>query len=154
MGLVSLVEVAQAMTTWEPVGGRMRSIAGLHGCTLLDDSYNANPASMAAALDTLRHVSGRRIAVLGDMAELGADSARLHAGLDVGGLDAVLLLGDDMKALSALRDDVRHMSDVSQVVTALGKMGLGSGDTILIKGSRCMHMERVVDALKEVGDAV
>jgi len=154
MQLASLAEVAQAMSTWEPVGGRMRSIAGLHGCTLLDDSYNANPASMAAALDTLRHVSGRRIAVLGDMAELGADSGRLHAGLDVSGLDAVLLVGDEMNALSALPDEVRHMADVPQVVTALRGMGLGKGDTLLIKGSRCMHMERVVDALREGGDAV
>ena len=154
MKLASLTEVAQAMATWEPVGGRMRNIAGLHGCTLLDDSYNANPASMAAALDTLRHVSGRRIAVLGDMAELGADSARLHAGLDVSGLDAVLLVGDEMNALSALHDEVYHMADVEQLVTALRKMGLGSGDTLLVKGSRCMHMERVVDALREGGDAV
>jgi len=154
MRLASLTEVAQAMDTWEPVGGRMRSIAGLHGCTLLDDSYNANPASMAAALDTLRHVSGRRIAVLGDMAELGADSARLHAGLDVSGLDAVLLLGDEMNGLSTLSDEVHHMADVSQVVTALRGMGLGSEDTLLVKGSRCMHMERVVDALREGSDAV
>jgi len=154
LGFASLAEVGQAMGTWQAVGGRMRSLAGVGGCILLDDSYNANPASMAAALDTLRHLSGRRIAVLGDMAELGRDSARLHAGLDVGGLDAVLLVGDEMRALSAQNSAVRHINDVQQVVSALLEMALGMDDTVLVKGSRCMRMERVVDALQEGGDAV
>jgi len=154
LALASLSEVAQAMATWQPVTGRMRSLEGIGGCTLLDDSYNANPASMSAALETIRQMPGRRIAVLGDMAELGSDSLRLHAGLDVSGLDEVLLVGGQMRALSDASVGTRYMPDVQHAVAALLKMNLGSSDTVLVKGSRCMHMERVVDALKEAGDAL
>lgn len=154
LGLATLEEVGEAMGQWQAVGGRMRMIAGTGGCTLLDDSYNANPASMLAALDTLRRLPGRRIAVLGDMAELGKDSSRLHAGLDVSGLDAVLLVGDEMRSLAAVQSGAEHLGSMGEVVDRLFSMQPGSGDTVLIKGSRCMHMERVVDALAESGDAV
>ena len=126
----------------------MRSIAGVGGCRILDDSYNANPASMQAALDTLKSLPGRRIAVLGDMAELGRDSASLHAGLDVEGVDIVLLLGSEMQHLSEKFPSARHMQDVEQLWRALGDLQLNANDTLLIKGSRCMHMEQVVRALQ------
>jgi len=92
--------------------------------------------------------------VLGDMAELGRDSAALHAGLRVDGLDAVLLLGAQMRYLAASHAGARHMDDVGSVEKALRGMGLNENDTLLVKGSRCMRMERVIDALKEGGDAV
>lgn len=152
--LASLQEVADAMRSWQAVGGRMQSLKGTGGCTVLDDSYNANPVSMQAALDTLRSLSGRRIAVLGDMAELGRDSAALHAGLCVDGLDEVLLLGPQMRHLAASAAEVRHMHDVEQVQKVLRGMGLNENDTLLVKGSRCMRMERVVEGLREAGDAV
>jgi len=154
LGLATLCESADAMQNWQPVGGRLKSLKGTGGCTVLDDSYNANPVSMQAALDTLRSLSGRRIAVLGDMAELGRDSAALHAGLRVDGLDAVLLLGAQMRYLAASHAGARHMDDVGSVEKALRGMGLNENDTLLVKGSRCMRMERVIDALKEGGDAV
>jgi UDP-N-acetylmuramoyl-tripeptide--D-alanyl-D-alanine ligase len=154
LGFASLQEVAAAMGSWQAVGGRMHSLMGLGGSHLLDDSYNANPASMAVALDTLRHMTGRRIAVLGDMAELGRDSAALHAGLDISGLDVVLLVGVQMRALAALHSKARHMTDVDQALAALLEMNLGKGDTLLIKGSRSMHMERVVAGLRDGRHAV
>ena len=154
LGFASLQEVGAAMASWQAVSGRMRSLTGMGGCHLLDDSYNANPASMAVALDTLRHMSGRRIAVLGDMAELGRDSAALHAGLDIGGLNTVLLVGEQMRALATAHAKARHMADIDQTLAALVEMNLGKGDTVLIKGSRCMHMERVVDGLRDGCDAI
>jgi len=154
LGFASLQEVGAAMPSWQPVSGRMRSLTGTGGCHLLDDSYNANPASMAVALDTLRHMSGRRIAVLGDMAELGSESAALHAGLDISGLDAVLLVGEQMRALASAHSKARHMADIDQALAALVQMNLGKGDTLLIKGSRSMHMERVVDGLRDGCHAV
>jgi len=154
LNLASLAEVGKAMASWQAVGGRMRSLAGVGGCTLLDDSYNANPASMQAALDTLRRMSARRIAVLGDMAELGRDSSALHAGLDISGLDVVLLVGDEMRALSRQHAGVRHVDSAEQALEEVMAMQPGKGDTLLIKGSRCMHMEQVVSGLREVGDAV
>ncbi|MDQ6965643.1 MAG: UDP-N-acetylmuramoyl-tripeptide--D-alanyl-D-alanine ligase [Mariprofundaceae bacterium] len=159
LGLASLKEVADAMCSWEPVVGRMRSITGTGGCRILDDSYNANPASMQAALDTLKSLSGRRIAVLGDMAELGRDSAGLHAGLNIENLDVVLLLGAEMQHLSEKSPIASHMQDVKQAAGALRDLQLNENDTVLIKGSRCMRMELVVNALangaqQEVGNAV
>jgi len=159
LGLASLQEIVDAMRSWQPVGGRMHSITGTGGCRVLDDSYNANPASMQAALDTLKSLSGRRIAVLGDMAELGRDSAALHAGLNVEGVDVVLLLGAEMRYLSRKYPAAGYMQDIEQVSDALRELELNANDTVLIKGSRCMHMEQVVNALSNgaqqgVGNAV
>jgi len=154
LGLACLQEVGEALASWQAVDGRLLNLTGVGGSTLLDDSYNANPASMRAALDTLRRLPGRRIAVLGDMAELGRDSARLHAGLDVSGLDVVLLIGREMHALSQRHADVRHVSDVQQALALLVALKPGRDDTLLIKGSRCMHMEQLVNGLREGGDAV
>lgn len=154
LGLASLQQIADAMQGWQAVGGRMRSLKGEGGCTVLDDTYNANPASMQAALDTLKSLPGRRMAVLGDMAELGADSTALHAALDVEGLDVVLLVGDEMRNLSAVSGAARPVRDVGQALEALHALHLNEQDTVLVKGSRCMRMERVVEGLREVGDAV
>ncbi|MDQ6972299.1 MAG: UDP-N-acetylmuramoyl-tripeptide--D-alanyl-D-alanine ligase [Mariprofundaceae bacterium] len=159
IGVADLQAIGAALATWQTVGGRMHSLVCQGGSRLLDDSYNANPASMAAALDTLRGLSGRRIAVLGDMAELGPDTDALHAGLDISGLDVVLLLGDAMRALAARSGtyggtDVRHMNSVAEVLQALAKLKPEAGDTLLVKASRCMHLEDVVNAMQECDDAV
>jgi len=147
LGLASLADVASAMGNWQAVGGRMQSLTGSGGCSVLDDSYNANPASMQAAIDTLRSLNGRRIAVLGDMAELGSDSAVLHAGLNVRDLDTVLLLGDQMRHLAEANPETVHADGIGQVLEALRLMRLGDNDSVLVKGSRCMRMEQIVRAL-------
>jgi len=159
IGVTDLQAIGEALATWQAVDGRMHSLVSQSGSRLLDDSYNANPASMAAALDTLRSLDGRRIAVLGDMAELGPDTDALHAGLDISGLDAVLLLGDAMRALATRCErlggaDVRHMGSVAEVLQVLAELKPGAGDTVLVKASRCMHLEDVVNAMLEANDAV
>lgn len=134
------------------LGGRDNPIV------LIDESYNANPASMAAALDLLGMRqpagAGRRIAVLGDMLELGEHAARLHAGL-AGAVresrsDLVFLGGPEMEALAgelAGSDGVRYCADTGR----LSEMVLdaaGPGDIIMVKSSKGIGFSAIVDALK------
>ncbi len=123
---------------------------------VLDDTYNANPDSMAQALDMLAAQPGRHIAVLGDMLELGTNAAALHA--EVGrraatsGIEHLLVVGPDMAhaataaAAAGLGARARHFGDLESLVIALHAL-LRPGDAVLVKGSRGSRMERVVAAL-------
>jgi UDP-N-acetylmuramoyl-tripeptide--D-alanyl-D-alanine ligase len=131
-----------------PVGDRV----------ILDDCYNASPLSMRAALDALAAISApgqRRVAVLGDMLELGPDSARLHA--EVGDYaaaraDEVIAVGPAAAHLaSAARAHlgaahVAHAEGVDQAAARAVEVS-GPGDVVLVKASRGMQLERVIDAL-------
>jgi len=152
----SLVEVVDALADWQPVHGRLQRRQGRHGITVLDDSYNANPVSMQAAIDTLRALPGRSIAVLGDMAELGETSQTAHAELDIDALDAVYLIGAQMQALADKHDEARWFASTAEALQALSGAGFAEGDTVLVKASRSMHLESVVELLccGEVADAV
>ncbi len=136
------------------MNGRMHQLNGTNACTILDDSYNANPASMAAALNTLRQMPGRRIAVLGDMAELGAETVRLHAEVDVSEIELVIAVGEQIRVLATLQADICPVNDAEQALSMLRDLQLGRNDVLLVKGSRCMHMERIVNGLTGGGDAV
>ncbi|MET0597604.1 MAG: UDP-N-acetylmuramoylalanyl-D-glutamyl-2,6-diaminopimelate--D-alanyl-D-alanine ligase [Mesorhizobium sp.] len=124
---------------------------------LIDESYNANPTSMKAALELLGATpvtgTGRRIAVLGDMLELGAQSRALHAGLAdalvATGTDLVYLAGPDMAALAEALPEgfpVVHRATVDEL-TALLVEGVGPGDAVMVKSSNRMGFSRLVDAL-------
>ena len=137
-----------------PGGGRFE---------LIDDSYNANPSSLRAAVAVLGSSrpgnGGRRIAVLGDMLELGAEGERLHAGLaqpiEDAGIDLVFSCGSLMAALAeALPPALRggHASD-SQSLAPEVVAALGPGDVVLVKGSLGSRMAVVVEALKGIGGA-
>ncbi|MCA2981372.1 MAG: UDP-N-acetylmuramoyl-tripeptide--D-alanyl-D-alanine ligase [Myxococcaceae bacterium] len=135
---------------------RLQLLDARGGVTVVDDCYNANPASMEAALETLTALSsaGRPVAVLGDMLELGADEARAHQQLGVAASDraqVVAFFGPRMKAAHAqaakrLGEAARHFDDVG-ALTAWLSGALAPGDVVLVKGSRGMRLERVVDAL-------
>jgi UDP-N-acetylmuramoyl-tripeptide--D-alanyl-D-alanine ligase len=126
---------------------------------LIDESYNANPASMRAALAVLATVPrtefGRRIAVLGDMLELGAEAQRLHVGLkeaiDAAGTDLVFACGPDMKLLFAALDPARQgtwtprSEDLEEPLLA----SLAPGDVVMIKGSNGSRMGPVADVLRK-----
>ncbi|HEX6218787.1 MAG TPA: UDP-N-acetylmuramoyl-tripeptide--D-alanyl-D-alanine ligase, partial [Sphingomicrobium sp.] len=123
---------------------------------LIDESYNANPASMAATLKSLgaESVTGRRIAVLGPMRELGAHGPALHAGLadPVRGakVGAVILVGEDMRPLAdALGDDVQVslVDDVDAATEALTAM-MRPGDAVLVKASNSIGLAKLVEAVK------
>lgn len=143
-----------------PAGrGRRREIALKGGTvTLLDESYNANPASMAAAIALLGLQPGRRIAVLGDMLELGAQGPQLHralrAPLEAAGVARVFTCGALMAALAeALPDAMRgaHAAD-SAALAPLVVDALEPGDVVLVKGSLGSGMRRIVEALERAGE--
>ena len=153
---LSLTEVARGLGAAPPVKGRCvwRETGGVH---ILDDTYNANPVSLRAALETVgaRRRSGRLVVVLGDMLELGeiADEAHREAGRQVASLGADEFLGVGPRARLAVEEaharglgEARHVSTFEDTVAHLLKR-LASGDVVLVKGSRGMRLERVVDAL-------
>jgi UDP-N-acetylmuramoyl-tripeptide--D-alanyl-D-alanine ligase len=121
---------------------------------LIDESYNANPASMAATLGVLgQQRAERRIAVLGDMRELGSKSAGFHADLleplKAANVDYALLVGEEMKALAFALEgkiDFEHVPDAAAALDRLSGL-IAPGDAVLIKGSNAIGLARVVEAL-------
>jgi len=142
-------EIADALAGWKTAPGRMQVLPGAHGSTIIHDAYNANPASMNAALETVRRMPGRHFSVLGDMAELGEASRALHAALDVSGMDDLVLVGGRMKALAEECSAAQWVPDVDAAVLTAKTLHLRAGDVVLVKGSRCMGLEKVVDALAQ-----
>jgi UDP-N-acetylmuramoyl-tripeptide--D-alanyl-D-alanine ligase len=132
------------------------------GVTVIDDCYNANPSSMGVALDALSGlaVESRAIAVLGDMLELGAGEAGEHSVIGVKASDQVGLIaffGERMKvahaqAVKKLKGNARHFMEIEPLVEWL-KSQLRPGDVVLVKGSRGMKLERVVEALTGAASA-
>jgi UDP-N-acetylmuramoyl-tripeptide--D-alanyl-D-alanine ligase len=157
---------AAALADLRAEGGRgaARRIQAVFGAfTLVDDAYNANPASMAAAFSTLSArapgAGGRRVAVLGDMLELGPDERAYHAGLaeplEKAGIDLVFAAGPRMSALiEALPPPVRggYAESAEALIPQLVE-NLRAGDVVLVKGSNGSRMSRVVDALSGLGAA-
>ena len=125
---------------------------------LLDDSYNANPTSMEAALDVLAASNGRRrIAFLGDMKELGPQEAAMHAGMAevsaMAQVDQVHCIGPLMKALHEALPDTKKglwFETSAEMAEHLPEL-IESGDTVLAKGSLSMALARIVDGLRKMG---
>jgi len=134
-----------------PVRGRLRAVAGKGGATLIDDSYNANPGSVRAALDHLAALGGQRILVLGNMAELGTTARALHREIGEyarGRCDSLLAIGDlATEAAAAFGATARSVPDI-HAACALLEPQLANGVTVLIKGSRVMGLDRLVKALE------
>jgi UDP-N-acetylmuramoyl-tripeptide--D-alanyl-D-alanine ligase len=164
MGVADVFGVARErvlarLSTSVGVPGRM-SVRICSGVTVLDDTYNANPDSMIAALATLRSMEvaagGRRVAVLGDMAELGEQTEAAHRELAAHfvGLDHVYVIGDSMQAAADAAvggGNVTVFPDLNRVIDALSG-DFRSGDVVLFKGSRSAGLERVIDALFPDGE--
>jgi len=143
--------IVEGLERAPPVPGRLSLQPMEGGWTLIDDSYNANPGSTAAAIDTLALAKGERWLLLGDMAELGPDAARLHA--QVGelararGIDRLYATGPlSASAVQAFGEGARHF-DSQQALADAAIANLKPGVTVLIKGSRSSAMERVVAVL-------
>jgi len=136
-------------------GQRHRISAGAGTALLIDESYNANPASMTATLKSFaaENVSGRRIVVLGVMRELGRDSDEYHAALAepvmAAGTDYALLVGDEMRALAKALGPRVKMEHVPDAASALDRLegAIGPGDAILVKGSNSIGLAALVEAL-------
>jgi UDP-N-acetylmuramoyl-tripeptide--D-alanyl-D-alanine ligase len=144
-------QIRDGLESVRPVAGRLCPRRRADGLWVVDDTYNANPDSVAAAARVLAAAPGRRMLVLGDLAELGADSGRLHA--EVGslvrsaGIDLLWTVGAASGAASAaFGAGGRHFAAQAQLADAL-RESVGPGDYLLVKGSRSARMERIVDAL-------
>ncbi len=149
---IPLPTITTALQNFGGVAGRLQRKAGCAGATLIDDTYNANPASMRAALEVLAKADGQRVFVLGDMGELGADAAQFHR--DIGrsarelGIAKLFALGELSKGAAAeFGAGAQHFVTLENLCAALTPE-LDSNTTVLIKGSRFMQMERVVKQLQ------
>ncbi len=145
-----LAEIAAGLASVAPLPGRMFPVPASAGARLIDDSYNANPLSVQAAIDVLAELPGERILVLGDMGELGDQALALHAACGAAaraaGIDRLLTLGPlSVAAATAFGSDALPCRELPQLLDALTSL-LRPGVTALIKGSRSAGMERVVQA--------
>ncbi|WP_345540333.1 UDP-N-acetylmuramoyl-tripeptide--D-alanyl-D-alanine ligase [Variovorax defluvii] len=156
---VSIDKIAEGLAAFEPVKGRSRAselkLADGRALTLVDDSYNANPDSVRVAVDVLSGLPGPRLLVLGDMGEVGDRGPEFHA--EVGawaaerGIDALFALGEaSVHATSAYTRgggaEARHFNDIDTLNAAVLAQ-LPRIASVLVKGSRFMRMERVVQAI-------
>lgn len=159
---VARAEAATRLASFRGVPGRL-AVRAAAGVTIADDTYNANPSSMTAALAWFARLPlrGRKAVALGDMLELGEDSARHHEALghEVAalGFARVVFTGEAMRAAFAaaspvLRDAARHVPSSAEAADDLAAW-VRAGDAVLVKGSRGMRMERVVEALAAREDA-
>jgi len=150
---VPLASIKSGLENVSPIKGRLQLKTGKQGARIIDDTYNANPTSLSAALNVLSHFAGSRYLVLGDMAELGETAAQLHK--DAGelarraGIDGLFTIGEfSINALQGFGSDSFHFDSYDALDKALMNI-LNKDTTILIKGSRAMQMERVVNTLIE-----
>ena len=143
--------VAAGLAAARPVTGRLQSQLGASGVHIIDDTYNANPSSLAAALDTLAMMPGKKILVLGDMAELGDETDAWHSwagqAARAAGIVELFAVGKLTRlAAKSFGEGAHHLTDGQALVKALLPR-LEPGVTILVKGSRCMAMESIVAEL-------
>ena len=150
---VGFDDICGGLEAVSPVGGRLHPVRAVGGATLFDDSYNANPLSVVAAAEFIAALPGESCLVLGDMKELGDDAAKLHR--EVGeaarasGVDRLFAYGDlASNAAEGFGENARWYASLDALVDELCD-SLSSEVNVLVKGSRSMRMERVVDALRE-----
>jgi UDP-N-acetylmuramoyl-tripeptide--D-alanyl-D-alanine ligase len=146
----SLDAIRSGLAGFTGVKGRLQRKPGLHGALFIDDTYNANPDSVKAAITVLSQLTGRKILVLGDMAELGDASAAFHAELGLvarqSGIDQLFTLGELSKpAAQAFGSGGLHYERIEELLADL-EIQLAPNVNVLVKGSRTMKMERVVDS--------
>lgn len=153
---VAPATIAAGLARFEGIKGRLQAKRAISGATLIDDTYNANPESVRAAVSVLGQSPGRKLLVLGDMGELGGEGARLHTEIGeaarVAGVDRLLTLGKlSEHAAKAFGGGAQHFTQVEDLLAEI-ETALGPQVTVLVKGSRFMQMERVVKAFAEQGE--
>ena len=143
--------ISRGLAEFRPYTGRLQVKKTSEGMTVIDDSYNANPDSVRAAIDVLAGASGRTVLVLGDMGEVGDEGPDFHS--EVGryarerGISSVLALGESTAhTVAAFGTGARHFATIEDLAAALERVR-DPGTTVLVKGSRFMRMERVVAGL-------
>jgi UDP-N-acetylmuramoyl-tripeptide--D-alanyl-D-alanine ligase len=149
--------IALGLSRYAGVKGRLQMKTGRHGATVIDDTYNANPESVRAAIDVLARASGRKVLVFGDMGELGQGAPQLHAELGAyakkAGIDDLITLGQNSaRTTETFGPDARHYERIEDLIADTTSV-LAPDVTVLVKGSRFMRMERVVAALEAAQSA-
>jgi UDP-N-acetylmuramoyl-tripeptide--D-alanyl-D-alanine ligase len=156
---VPLAAIAAGLCGFAPVKGRSRAVAlTLNGraVTLIDDTYNANPDSMQAAISVLAELPGPRLLVMGDMGEVGDQGPQFHA--EAGrhaaqaGIEQLFTLGEQSRAAASAFGAARHFDDMAELLAAVA-LELPQVASLLVKGSRFMKMERVVQAALAADDS-
>ena len=147
--------IQRGLAAFRPVAGRLSALHAVSGALVIDDTYNANPDSVRAAIDVLAHAPGAKWLVLGDMGEVGAQGPEFHR--EIGtyakerGVERLFATGDlALESVAAFGEGAEHATTVDDLAQRV-KHAATSGVTLLVKGSRSMRMERVVAAL--TGDA-
>lgn len=142
--------IVRGLEAFAPVNGRLQRKQAANGAVVIDDTYNANPDSVRAAIDVLAQSAGPRILVLGDMGEVGTQGPEFHE--EIGayaasrGIGTVLATGDLARHMTG--SGAQHYEQFDDLLAALDKqLGSKSDATVLVKGSRFMKMERVVQHL-------
>ena len=151
---LSIREIAQGIASVQTIAGRT-NLLQVKGMTVIDDCYNANPVSMKASIDVLAHTSGRRIAVLGDMGELGAEEKELHRSIGkavaASGIDALFCAGtlaeEYAREAKANPECEVHYKKTREEMTEELLAYVKEGDTVLVKASHFMEFPKVVEAL-------
>jgi UDP-N-acetylmuramoyl-tripeptide--D-alanyl-D-alanine ligase len=144
--------IARGLAAFSGYEGRMQRRRGVNGALLIDDTYNANPDSTLAAIAVLAGIAGKRVLILGDMAELGEHGPEMHARVGAAarqaGIESLYALGElSQQACTAFGAGARHFAGIEEL-TAVVASEFDVGTTVLVKGSRSMEMERVVEALE------
>ena len=149
-------QIKKGVESYKTVGSR-DGVIETEYITVIDDCYNANPVSVKGGIDTLTNFSGRTVCVLGDMKELGANSRQLHC--DTGkyakdkGVDVLVAVGNDAvdiaEGAKGGNTAVYYFENVAEAIDSLKNI-IKKNDTVLVKASRAMRLEQVVNALKEL----
>ena len=148
--------IVQGLENYIGVPGRLQHFTGFNGALVIDDSYNANPASMRAAIDVLTAQVGEKILVLGDMGEMGDGAEALHADIGryakAGRINTLLTLGTlSAHITKAFGSGARHFASVEDLNADL-VAHMTANTAVLVKGSRFMKMERIVKAITVTHD--
>jgi len=145
---VPVEAIKLGLDSFAPVSGRLQKKTAANGAVVIDDSYNANPDSVRAAIDVLAKAGAPRVLVLGDMGEVGTQGREFHE--EIGayaqskGIEQVLVTGELARHMSGA--SIRHFEQFDALLAAVDA-AVTSTATVLIKGSRFMKMERVVQHL-------
>ena len=153
---IPLKAIATGLENFAGVKGRLTQLEGINQSLVIDDTYNANPDSMRAAIDVLVKQSGTKLMVMGDMGELGDAARQLHA--EIGkyaqekGVDVFYTLGENSRAAAdAFGHNATSFAEITNLVDVL-KKSMNKNTVVLVKGSRFMKMERVVSEITEHAD--
>ncbi|MEO8165528.1 MAG: UDP-N-acetylmuramoyl-tripeptide--D-alanyl-D-alanine ligase, partial [Betaproteobacteria bacterium] len=143
--------IVAGLASYAGVKGRLQRKRHSSGAIVIDDTYNANPESMRAAIAVLAGLPGRTFFVMGDMGELGSNAQAMHASIGEfakqSGVGALFALGEmSASAVRSFGEGARHFSSLDELVGTLSGQ-LETGCAVLVKGSRFMRMERVIEAL-------